>query len=50
MEDTSVYTDQEKTLLDVEGLKLAFGINKDIYFTEAEKAEINKDPIFFRSF
>lgn len=46
LEDTSVYTDQEKTLLDVEGLKLAFGINKDIYFTEAEKAEINKDPIF----
>ena len=46
LDDTSVYTDQEKTLLDVEGLKLAFGINKDIYFTEAEKAEINKDPIF----
>ncbi|MEJ5139981.1 MULTISPECIES: toxin VasX [Acinetobacter] len=46
LEDTSVYTDQEKTLLDVEGIKLAFGINKDIYFTEAEKAEINKDPIF----
>lgn len=47
LEDNSVYTDQEKTLLDVEGLKLAFGINKDIYFTEAEKAEMNKDPVFF---
>lgn len=47
LEDNSVYTDQEKTLLDVDGLKLAFGINKDIYFTEAEKAEMNKDPVFF---
>lgn len=47
LEDNTIYDEKEKTLIDIEGLKLIHGLNDDPYFTDSERAIKDQDPIFF---
>lgn len=47
LDDNTVYDEKEKTLIDIEGLKLIHGLNDDPYFTDSERATREQDPMFF---